>query len=85
MKDLAFGIEHRANLAREAAKDLQAHRATVTENASRGVKGYAERAERLETDFDVKVKDLASEIGHRAHLAREVAQGLDSSKTQKSA
>ena len=64
-----------------AAKDLQAHQATFTENTSRGVKGCAERAERLEMDFDDKdhkVKDLALEIGHRAHLAREAAQGLDS-------
>ena len=76
VKDLASEIGHRANLARDAAKDLQGRREHISEDVSRGTKEYTERAERLDTSFGDKVKDLASEIGHRAHLAREAVQDL---------
>lgn len=76
VKDLASDIGHKADLARAAVKDFQDRKEHVSEDASRGVKEYADRAERLETSFGEKVKDLASDIGHRAHLARDAAQDL---------
>ena len=60
------------------AKDFQAHREHVSEDASREVKEYVDRTEQLESSFGNKVKDLALDIGHRAHLAREAVQDLQS-------
>jgi hypothetical protein len=76
VKDLASEIGHRAQQAKEVAKDLQTHKAHLTDDASREFKDYTERAERVEHGFADKVKDLASEIGHRAHQAQDEARHL---------
>ncbi|KAK0103501.1 hypothetical protein ONS95_005522 [Cadophora gregata] len=67
VKNLASEIGHYAQQAREVAKDIQAHKDNFATNASREVKEYADRAERIEHAFGVKVKDLATEIEERAH------------------
>ncbi|KAG0651207.1 hypothetical protein D0Z07_2103 [Hyphodiscus hymeniophilus] len=73
---LASDIGQKADLARAAVKEFQDRKEHISEDASRGLREYADRAERLETSFGDKVKDLASDIGNRAQLAPEAAQNL---------
>ena len=76
VKDLASDIGHKADLARNAVKDFQDRKEHAAEDASRGVKEYADRAERFERNFGEKMKDLVSDIGHNASIARDVVQDL---------
>lgn len=80
VKELASEIGHRANQAREVARDLQEHKSHLGEDAGREVKEYAEKAERVEHSFGDKVKDLASQIGHSAHQAQDEAQGFQAQR-----
>ncbi|CZR56706.1 uncharacterized protein PAC_06595 [Phialocephala subalpina] len=77
VKNLASEITHYAQQAREVAKDLQTQKESVTEGASREVKEYAHRTRGVEHMFGDKVKDLASEIGQRAHKAENVVRDAE--------
>jgi hypothetical protein len=76
VKGLATEIGHRAEQARELGKDLQSRRTHVQDDASREFKEYASRAERLEHALGNKMKDLASDIGHKADETRDEATHL---------
>lgn len=72
VKNLASEITHYAQEARNVARDLQAQKDAIAEGATREVKEYASQAQRLEHMFGDKVKDLATEIGERAHMTEQV-------------
>jgi vacuolar-type H+-ATPase subunit H len=71
VKELTSDIGQKANLAREVVKDFQERKEQVSEDARRDVKEYGDRAENLETTFGERVKDLTSDIGHKAQETQE--------------
>ncbi|KAI9055532.1 hypothetical protein LZ554_000480 [Drepanopeziza brunnea f. sp. 'monogermtubi'] len=77
VKNLASEITHFAQQAREVGKDLQAHKDSAVEGVATGVEEYRGRAERMEHMFGDKVKDLATEIGQRAHMAEQVVHDAE--------
>ncbi|KAH7346604.1 hypothetical protein BKA65DRAFT_280968 [Rhexocercosporidium sp. MPI-PUGE-AT-0058] len=77
VKNLASEISHYAHQARDVAKDIQAQRDSINAGVSREVREYADRAERVEHAFGDKVKDLAAEIGDRAHMAEKVVRDAE--------
>ncbi len=77
VKNLASEITHYAQEARGVAKDLQERKEQVVDGASREVREYRDRAERVEHVFGDRVKDLAEEIGQRAHLAEQMARDAE--------
>jgi hypothetical protein len=76
VRDLTSEIRKTPDVVREATRDLQEQTDIVMEDASRIEKEQADKAARLESSFINKLKDLASEIGNKAHLAREAVQYL---------
>ena len=76
VKELASEIGHKAQEAREVAKDLQERKTHLTGDATKELKDYTERAERVEHSFADRVKDLAAEIGQIAHQARNETQNM---------
>ncbi|KAH6713730.1 hypothetical protein BKA61DRAFT_47781 [Leptodontidium sp. MPI-SDFR-AT-0119] len=74
VKNLASEISHYAHQARDVAKDIQAQRDSIAAGASRE---YADRAERVEHAFGEKAKDLATEVGDRAHMAERVVRDAE--------
>ncbi|KAH7397806.1 hypothetical protein BKA64DRAFT_708484 [Cadophora sp. MPI-SDFR-AT-0126] len=77
VKNLASEIGHYAQQAREVAKDIQAQKDNFATSANREVREYTDRAERIEHAFGDKVKDLATEIGERAHTAERVVRDAE--------
>lgn len=73
VKELASEIGYKASEARTTATQLQDREEHISEDAGRGVSEYAEK---LETSFGGRIKDLAADIVHMAHREREVARDL---------
>jgi hypothetical protein len=74
VRDLTSEITKTIDVVREATRDLQEHKDIVMEDASRIQKEQTDKAAELKSSFISKLKDLASEIGNKAHLAREAVQ-----------
>jgi hypothetical protein len=77
VKNITSEISHFAQQAREAAKEFQDQGVHMKEGASREVKDYADRAERMEYLFGDKVTGLAAEIGQRAHNTEQAVHDAE--------
>lgn len=73
VKNLASEITHYAHEARDVVKELETKKERAIEGASRELNEYAEKKERLEHTVVDKVKDLTTDIDHKA---REVEQAV---------
>jgi hypothetical protein len=80
LEELATGIGHQASLAQVAAKDLETHTEAIGQDARRGLSEQTEKAAHIESSFFHKLKDLSTEIGDKARLAKELLHHLQEAK-----